>query len=287
MDKVMRTSTGIPGLDKMLEGGLPSRTITLLSGSCGSGKSTFAMQFLHYGAKYCNEPGVYVTLEEDPDTLIRNMTLFGWDIEGLMRQKKLLIVKPEVYKFDSIKQIIANAIEKIHAKRLVVDSYSVMLTYFRDPYEVRNGLVQLDRAIRKMSATALVISDITDNSVTFSTTGVEEFIVDGVIVLHLVKDRENPYQYSSRGMTIRKMRATPHSLDLHKFAIGSHGIDIVGHGPHTTEMQMRQPDKHPETHKKRKKKKKEDGRQVDPASVVNVSDLKHGAHHGSSHFGHL
>lgn len=228
MDKVVRTTTGIPGLDKLLEGGVPSKTITLLSGSCGSGKSTFAMQFLHYGAKYCNEPGVYVTLEEDPDSLIRNMSMFGWDIEGLMRQRKLLIIKPEVYKFDSIKQIISDAIEKIRAKRLVVDSYSVLLTYFKDPYEIRSGLVQLDRAIRKMSCTALVISDISESSLTFSTTGVEEFIVDGLIVLYLVKAPGNPYEYSMRALTVRKMRATNHPLDLHKFSIGPSGIELAG-----------------------------------------------------------
>lgn len=286
MEKVIRTSTGIPGLDNLLQGGLPSRTITLLSGSCGSGKSTFAMQFLHYGAKYCNEPGVYVTLEEDPDTLIRNMAMFGWDVEGLIRQKKLLVIKPEVYKFESIKQIISNAIEKIRAKRLVVDSYSVMLTYFKDPYEVRSGLVQLDRAIRKMSATALVISDITDNSNTFSTTGVEEFIVDGLIVLYLVRSKENPYEYSTRGLTIRKMRATHHPLDLHKFQITEKGgITISGHhsqmaGPHV--------ENHGDTHKKKKRGKKDERKEAhgsEPSSMVHLSQLK--SHHGGARFGRL
>ena len=227
--KVNRVATGLGGLDKVLQGGIPRESIILLSGACGTGKSTFAMQFLYYGAKYCGEPGVYVSLEEDPKKLTENMSLFGWDLQGLIEKKKLIVIKPEVYKFDSIKQIIGDAIDKIGAKRLVVDSYSVLLTYFSDPYEIRNGLVQLDREIKKMSCTAMVISDIKDNSEIFSTTGVEEFIVDGVIVLYLIKNPSHPYE-SRRAISVRKMRATEHPLNLYPFEIGSKGVSIAGQG---------------------------------------------------------
>ena len=232
---IARVQTGFPVLDQMLAGGIPAGSITLLSGACGTGKSTFAMQFLYNGAKYCGEPGVYVTLEEDPKKLIENMDLFGWDVKGLIDSKKLIVIKPEIYKFDSIKRIIEDAIEKIGAKRLVVDSYSVMLTYFSDPYEVRNGLVQLDREIKKMDCTALVISDIKDNSEIFSTTGVEEFIVDGVIVLYLVKSERHPLE-SERALAVRKMRATRHSLRPYMFDIGRDGITLGG--VHATDASM-------------------------------------------------
>jgi circadian clock protein KaiC len=222
---IQRVATGLSGLDKILLGGLPAGSITLLSGACGTGKSTLAMQFLYNGAKYMNEPGVYVTLEEDPKKLIQNMALFGWDVEGLIAKKKLMIIKPEVYKFESIKQIISDAIDKIGAKRLVVDSYSVLLTYFSDPYEIRNGLVQLDREIKKMNCTAMVISDIKDNSEIFSTTGVEEFIVDGVIVLYLLKMHGHPFDFE-RAIAVRKMRATHHPLKTYQFNIGGSGIQV-------------------------------------------------------------
>lgn len=221
-----RVKTGIPGVDDLLQGGLPAGSIVLLSGSCGTGKSTFAMQYLYNGAKIYNEPGVYVTLEEDPHKLIENMSLFGWDIQGMIEKKKLLVIKPEVYKFDSIKRIIADAIDKINAKRLVVDSYSVMLTYFNDPYEIRNGLVQLDREIKKMNCTTLVISDIKDKSDTYSTTGVEEFIVDGVIVLYMLKSK-NLSSPSKRALFVRKMRATQHPLYLLPFDISSNGVKVA------------------------------------------------------------
>lgn len=225
--KIVRVSTGFAHFDEMLQGGLPQKTVTLLSGACGTGKSTFAMQFLYHGAKNCNEPGVYVTLEESPQSLVSNMSLFGWDLYRLIGDKKIMVIKPEVYKFDSLKQIISDAIDKIGAKRLVVDSYSVLLTYFSDPNQIRNGLVQLDREIKKMGCTALVISDIKDNAEIFSTTGVEEFIVDGVVVLSFIRDNDRPYT-SRRAISIRKMRATRHPLGLYGFDITDDGIDIGG-----------------------------------------------------------
>ncbi len=227
MPNIPRVSTGLKGLDKVLSGGIPAGSINLLSGACGTGKSTFAMQFLYEGAKYHNEPGVYVTLEEHPDKLIENMSLFGWDLKDMIAKKRILVIKPEIYKFETIKQVLRDAIEKIGAKRLVVDSYSVLLTYFSDPYEIRNGLVQLDREIKKMDCTALIISDIKDNSEIFSTTGVEEFIVDGVIVLYLLKSHGHPFE-SERALSIRKMRATNHPLKTYPFHITSGGIAMQG-----------------------------------------------------------
>lgn len=229
VQSIERVPTGLPEFDKMVEGGLPRESVNLVSGGCGTGKSTFAMQFLYYGARYCDEPGVYVTLEEEPDKLVRNMALFGWDIEKLVSDKKLAVIKPEVYKFDSIKQIMSDAIDRVGAKRLVVDSYSVLLTYFSDPYEIRNGLVQLDREIKKMGCTALIISDIKDKSEIFSTTGVEEFIVDGVIVLHMLKDKGRPYEYR-RAISVRKMRATKHPLTYYPFGITEKGVSVKGKG---------------------------------------------------------
>lgn len=225
---IPRMPTGIAGLDAILQGGLPSGSVNLLSGSCGTGKSTLAMQFIYNGAKYYDEPGVYVTLEEEPKKLIRDSDLFNWNIEEMIEKKKMVVIKPEIYKFDSLKQVIGDAIERIGAKRLVVDSYSVLLTYFSDPAEIRDGLVQLDREIKKMNCTALIISDIKDNSEVYSTTGVEEFIVDGVIVLYLKKDLKRPDE-SVRAISVRKMRATKYPLKTYSFQIGPSGILLDAH----------------------------------------------------------
>jgi KaiC/GvpD/RAD55 family RecA-like ATPase len=222
-----RTSIGLPNLDKLLEGGLPKGTINLVSGACGTGKTILALHFIYYGAKFLDEPGVYVTLEEDPEELVNTMRLFGWDIDNLMRKKKIAIIRPVIYKFDSLKQIIGDSIERIAAKRVVVDSFSVLLGYFSDIYKVRNGLLHLDQEIKKMNCTALIISDINDGSQILSASGLEEYIVDGVVVLYLMKKPIYPYE-AFRALSIRKMRSTHHPLDLYPFEITDKGIEIDG-----------------------------------------------------------
>jgi circadian clock protein KaiC len=222
-----RTSIGLPNLDKLLEGGLPKGTINLVSGACGTGKTILALHFIYYGAKFLDEPGVYVTLEEDPEELVNTMRLFGWDIDDLICKKKIAIIRPVIYKFDSLKQIIGDSIERIAAKRVVVDSFSVLLGYFSDIYKVRNGLLHLDDEIKKMNCTALIISDINDGSQILSASGLEEYIVDGVVVLYLMKKPAYPYK-AFRALSIRKMRSTHHPLDLYPFEITDKGIEIDG-----------------------------------------------------------
>ena len=72
--------TGIPGLDSLTYGGLPANRSTLISGSSGSGKTIFAAQFLARGITEFDEPGVFVTFEESPEDIRRNVASFGWDL---------------------------------------------------------------------------------------------------------------------------------------------------------------------------------------------------------------
>ena len=85
--------TGIPGVDRILaEKGVPRGHTILVSGGPGSGKTTFAIQFLYIGAIQHEEPGVYVTLDEDPKDMRKNMLKFGWDLKKLEEKKKLVFI---------------------------------------------------------------------------------------------------------------------------------------------------------------------------------------------------
>src|SRR5919205_4341375 len=72
--------TGIPGFDTLTYGGLPAQRSTLISGSSGSGKTIFAVQFLARGITELGQPGVFVTFEESPDDIRHNVASFGWDL---------------------------------------------------------------------------------------------------------------------------------------------------------------------------------------------------------------
>jgi len=205
------TGTGISGLDELFEHkGIPEGNMVLLAGACGTGKSIFGMQFLYHGAKEENDPGVYVSLEESPERVMKNMEEFGWDVKKLVDEGKLLIIKPEIYELNALKRTIFDAVERIKAKRLVIDSFTLISTYLKDDYDVRKTMFELGHEIKKLKCTTLLISDTVEKANTFSVSGFEEFIADGVIVLYLIKDTSK--NYLLRTLLIRKMRGTQHSL---------------------------------------------------------------------------
>src|SRR5207249_5397627 len=80
--------TGIDGLDEMLGRGVPTGHIITVLGSFGTGKTTFALQFLMQGL-INGEKGVFISLEEDADSVIANAASFGWDLPAYIKQKKL------------------------------------------------------------------------------------------------------------------------------------------------------------------------------------------------------
>src|SRR5437016_12381616 len=86
--------TGIDGLDEMLGRGVPAGHIITVLGSFGTGKTTFALQFLMQGL-INGEKAVFISLEEDVDSVIANAASFGWDLKRYLKEKKLHIVKLE------------------------------------------------------------------------------------------------------------------------------------------------------------------------------------------------
>src|SRR5207248_453389 len=86
-----RVPTGIKGLDELLGGGFPEGRCILVVGSPGSGKTTFALQYLYHGAML-GETGLYVTLDEHPDLVKKNLQSYDWDIDGMEKKGKLLFI---------------------------------------------------------------------------------------------------------------------------------------------------------------------------------------------------
>ena len=84
--------TGIEGLDKALNGGIPKKNIVLVSGGAGTGKSTLCMQFLVNGCTKYGEKGLYVSTEQNEGELKKAASNFGWDLDGLIKSRKLKIV---------------------------------------------------------------------------------------------------------------------------------------------------------------------------------------------------
>ena len=84
----------IEGFDDISHGGMPVGRTTLVSGTSGTGKTLFGVQFLYNGIKFFDEPGIFVTFEESPTDIIKNAYSFGWDLQHLIDDGKLFILLP-------------------------------------------------------------------------------------------------------------------------------------------------------------------------------------------------
>ncbi len=234
-----RIATGIKGLDELMEGGFPEGRTILVSGACGTGKTILSMQYLYNGAKMFSEPGVYVTLDERPDLIRQDVTRFGWDLRKLEEENMLQIIDGSIAKigipseeefsmpatgFDLDKLLleIMHVTKRIGAKRVVIDSIPALGFNFENSNEIRKAILKLSYLLMRIGVTSILTSEIQEGANKYGKYGVEEYVVDGVIVLHYMGIGTQ----SNRTMHIRKMRATHHSEDLHPIEISEKGVTI-------------------------------------------------------------
>ncbi len=234
-----RVKTGIAGLDPLVEGGFPEGRSILVSGATGTGKTIFCTQFAYNGAKEYGEPAVYVTLDERPDLIREDVSRFGWNLEELERKRLLTMIDGSIAKvglpsdeefsmpaqgFDIDKLLleIMRAIKNTRAKRVVIDSIPGLGFNFETENDVRKAVLKLSYILQRAGITSMLTSEVEEGSNKFGKYGVEEYVVDGVIVMHYLGVGTK----SNRTLHIRKMRATKHSEELHPIEISKTGIKI-------------------------------------------------------------
>ncbi len=200
---IEKIKTGIDGLDEMLDGGIPKGYTIFLSGVAGSGKTTFSLQFLSYGARQ-NEPGLYITLEESADQIINDYEVFDPDIRNIINSGKLKIIEIPISDFETFKDTISNEIIAGGIKRLVLDSISYLQILFTDNLSFRKAIIELSNLLKRSGVTSILIGEMQSGSNSFSVSGVEEFAADGVIVLYSVQKEES----FIRAIRVAKMRGT-------------------------------------------------------------------------------
>lgn len=229
----MKLATGIKGLDKMLNGGIIKERNILLSGPCGSGKSTLAMQFLYSGATNFNEPGLYITLEESKENLYSDMAKFGMNLTEAEKKGNLMLVGGPIAslsgymeKVDATVKHLIKEIEEIvrekGIKRVVIDSINLLTMLSNNEDERRKSLAMITKCLAALKCTTILISETKEGSMDLSRYGMEEFVVDGVIVLYLVRQGS---EFIS-GVTIRKMRGTDHDKEIRYYQITNKGIEV-------------------------------------------------------------
>lgn len=231
---IRKTPTHIPGFDYVAEGGIPTGRATLVAGSAGSGKTVLACQFLAMGISKEDEAGVFVTFEEPPADLRRNVKAFGWDIEKWEKQGKWRFVDvspdahgptPIVGSFDlgGLMARVTNAVKKTKAKRVALDTLSALIHAIPDPALLRTELFKIVAQLKEMGVTVLITAERPDDLGPITRNGVEEFVADNVIILRnsLADERRR------RTVEILKFRGTGHKREEVTFTITRHGIVVL------------------------------------------------------------
>lgn len=221
---IKRVSTGIPGLDNLIDGGFKRNSVNLVAGGAGSGKTIFAMQFIIEGLKK-NEPGIYITFEEKKEKVYDDMLGFGWDLRKYEKQGNFVFLE---YTPDQVKKILTEGggivesiIEKIKVSRIVIDSITSFALLYEDELTKKEAALALFELIDKWGCTGMLTSQ-DESRDDHTITAAMEFEVDGIIILYHVKKKG----IRRRALEILKMRGTKIPETTIALEITSKGIRI-------------------------------------------------------------
>src|SRR5215213_4829795 len=226
-----KTPTGISGLDEITGGGLPTGRPTLICGSAGCGKTLFASEFLVHGARSYGEPGVFITFEETPRDLAKNVRSLGFDLDQLCEENLLAvdhvrIERSEIeeagdFDLEGLFVRLGLAIDSIGAKRVVLDTLEALFSGFSNHGILRAELRRLFLWLKERGVTAVITAERGDGQLTRQ--GLEEYVSDCVILLdHRVHD-----QLSTRRLRIVKYRGSAHGTNEFPFLINEDGISVI------------------------------------------------------------
>ena len=209
----------------------------MVSGPPCSGKTTFGLQFICAGAKEFDEPGVYISLSQSIEEIKNDCKSRGLNIDELISKNKILMIDLRPFKikdevidmddslysgeqiaFEHITKFVLNSIKKINAKRIVIDSISILGMQYSDSFYMRQGLQGMIQALENFDVTSILISEFSENN----KVPLEWFSTSGIIQL----DNQIINNEMKRTIKITKLRGINHSEQVHSLEIGNEGLVI-------------------------------------------------------------
>jgi len=240
--EVVRIQTGIPELDGLLDGGLPRNSVTLISGTPGSGKSILCFHYIKEGLDN-GEQCLYLTSDERIESIIKQASELGFNFGPPVEIGHLKFMYVNLDR-SSIHKEIEDEIKNNDYTRVVLDSLTpiaevpvwVSGVHELAPTEhskmnkdmplgsapaTRTHVRHILNILSKKNCTAMVTSEIPEGTRSLSRDTISEFLVDGIILLDLDMTMDR------RKLIIRKMRATKHTLKPHDITISEGGIQFL------------------------------------------------------------
>ena len=228
---LIKCPTGIQGFDEITNGGLPQGRPTLICGSAGCGKTLFGVEFLVRGVVEYGEPGVLVSFEESAREIIQNVASLGWNLQDLVAEEKILIDHIYIeaseiqetgeYDLEALFIRLNYAINKIGAKRVLLDTIEVLFSGLGNTNIVRAELRRLFHWLKQKGITAVITGERGDKNLTRQ--GLEEYVSDCVIKL----DQKTVEEVATRTIQVVKYRGSRHSNNEYPFLIEENGISVL------------------------------------------------------------
>ena len=225
---VVQQTTGITGLDEILNGGIPKHTLTLLAGTSGTGKTILSFQWLFDGVKK-GENGIYISITEPLFMAIRNIESMKFYDRKAIEQEKLRVfdikeglgLDNEKIDSQSILRHIEKQVKENNAKRLVIDSITAVLYTINDKAKIRQFIFELKKILATLGCVTILTSEVSEIG-KYSAYGVEEFISDGIMVLNNIIGENQII----RTLQVIKMRSIDFRTGAVIFDITSSGISL-------------------------------------------------------------
>jgi len=229
--QLAKCPSGVQGLDEITGGGLPRGRPILVCGGAGCGKTLLAMEFVVRGALNYGEPGVFMSFEETPEELAKNVASLGFDLADLEKKKLLAmdfvyIERREIeetgeYDLEGLFIRLEHAIDSVGAKRVVLDTVEALFAGLPNELILRSELRRLFRWLKNKGVTTVITGEQGEGTLTRH--GIEEYVSDAVLLLdHRVVD-----QIATRRLRFVKYRGSLHGSDEYPFLIGEDGFSIL------------------------------------------------------------
>lgn len=228
---LIKCPTGIQGFDEITEGGLPQGRPTLICGSAGCGKTLFGVEFLVRGATQYGEPGILVSFEETAKEISQNVASLGWNLPDLIAEGKIIVdhiyIEPSEiqetgeYDLEALFIRLGYNINKIGAKRIVLDTIEILFSGLSNASIIRAELRRLFRWLKEKEITAVITGEQGDKNLTRQE--LEEYVSDCVIKL----EQNMMEEIATRSIQVIKYRGSRHSNNKYPFLIEESGISVL------------------------------------------------------------
>ncbi len=222
--EVSRMKTGVSKLDELLGEGIPLGSSVIVSGVAGTGKTMLGLEFLYRGARDFGEKGIYFSFEETEERLRSTARGMGWELDREIDRGMVRIVfipQPDILVDRHLLEMHRH-VESFGARRVVLDSMSVFLHKIDDKRIVRDKVFWLANIVQNQEAVGFFANDVAAGSVQHSRFGVEETVMDGLILLSMEQEGLERHRY----IEVNKLRNTGHARGKHSMTIRRGGLCI-------------------------------------------------------------